>query len=461
MATKEITAQISTKQSSTPSTPSGIAGIYNECKRIYPEQTNPLQVSALIKFWLGGPDPLDYVSMYVNDGNEADGIPPHWHYVSFGLSDLHGDGRLHERSNGDGLSGYGFELTFRLRREPDQTTPPTWPATLMQTLSRYVFQTQNTLCVGDHIPWNVPLDRSESRIQHMLMAPDAQLKPITTDFGSLSFVQIVGICFEELKAAQQWNGNGVLELLKSVNLPGGPWLITDMRRGESLFELDPSTQEKVDLGIEKDGSNLGGVSSKCFWDERDCCIYEDFVRDCKTQLPCESGRKDFSSEIDKNVISERDSLQIKETLKRGLINTKPTLPPIKSRSRNPSNEKDAPQELLQTRFLESVHISLNAESAYLLPLVLRGRIKHGRHFTFKSIMNDSAITFVSRDVEGAEVTDRKPYACKGQWLQVLISEELSQAMLSDLEESDQVNSLPLTYKWPEHHFSLTTVPDDI
>ena len=25
-----------------------------------------------------------------------DGIPSHWHYVSAGLSDLHGDGRVHE-----------------------------------------------------------------------------------------------------------------------------------------------------------------------------------------------------------------------------------------------------------------------------------------------------------------------------------------------------------------------------
>ena len=45
---------------------------------------------------LGGPDPLDYVSMYANMGRSTEGIPPHWHYVSFGLSDLHGDGRVHE-----------------------------------------------------------------------------------------------------------------------------------------------------------------------------------------------------------------------------------------------------------------------------------------------------------------------------------------------------------------------------
>ena len=45
---------------------------------------------------LGGPDPLDYISMYSNPGAPERGIPPHWHYVSFGLSDLHGDERVHE-----------------------------------------------------------------------------------------------------------------------------------------------------------------------------------------------------------------------------------------------------------------------------------------------------------------------------------------------------------------------------
>jgi len=44
---------------------------------------------------LGGPDPLDYVSMYYNKGDPARGVPEHWHYVTFGFSDLHGDGRVH------------------------------------------------------------------------------------------------------------------------------------------------------------------------------------------------------------------------------------------------------------------------------------------------------------------------------------------------------------------------------
>lgn len=38
-------------------------------------------------------------------------------------------------------SGFGFELTFRLKKEPDENQAPMWPATLMNSLARYVFQT--------------------------------------------------------------------------------------------------------------------------------------------------------------------------------------------------------------------------------------------------------------------------------------------------------------------------------
>jgi len=57
-----------------------------------------------------------------------------------------------------------------------------------------------------------------------------------------------------------------------------------MRRGESLFEIGPSLQEKVDCGIEQEGSNLSGVNSKCSWEEpgendRDSLSYKDGIVD--------------------------------------------------------------------------------------------------------------------------------------------------------------------------------------
>lgn len=50
---------------------------------------------------------------------------------------------------------------------------------------------------------------------------------------------------------------------------GGPWLVTDMRRGESILELDVCVQEEIELGIESDGSSLSGVSARCSWVEAD------------------------------------------------------------------------------------------------------------------------------------------------------------------------------------------------
>lgn len=58
----------------------------------------------------------------------------------------------------------------------------------------------------------------------------------------------------------------------------------------------------------------------------------------------------------------------------------------------------------------------------LLPQILtfRGRLKHGRHFTFKSTLNDSAVTLVSPSVAGAIVDSEHRYAAHGLWLQVLL-----------------------------------------
>lgn len=458
-------------QSSIPITPPGLEAIYNACRRQYHDQPNPLQVTALVKYWLGGPDPLDYISMYSNPGDENRGIPPHWHYISYGLSDLHGDGRVHDhtfRMNGnEGPSGFGFELTFRLKREQGETNPPTWPATLMQALARYVFQTENVLYSGDHVPWNMPLDGSESRVQHMLMAEDAQLLPISTPFGSVNFVQIVGVCEEELRAAQHWNGPGVIELVRSIPCAGGPWLITDMRRGETIFEIDPHLQDRVDQGIESEGSNLSGVNSRCSWEEPGEGT-DDFFNDDGNHMHEERRN---SNDLERPRISDFDSEQIKSTLKKGL--TRPS-----NFGRRDSREfeydrqsrkqsfdstcSDGPTELLRTRSLDAVHLKFNLEAGQLLPLALRGRLKHGRHFTFMSALNDTAITLVSLSVNGSIADENHPFAAHGPWLQVLLTDDFIEEMIMDIEEllNPEEVEFPKTYSWPERRLIVTILPDE-
>lgn len=154
--------------------------------------------------------------MYANPGDPKQQIPPHWHYISFGLSDLYGDGRVHEPHGPETPSGFGFELSFRLKREPNEIEPPGWPANVMQSLAKYVFQTENVLCPGDHVSWHCSLDNSDSRIQHMLMTEDPQLGTVHGPFGQVTFIQIVGVTVEELDAAQQWNGLGMFILILFV-----------------------------------------------------------------------------------------------------------------------------------------------------------------------------------------------------------------------------------------------------
>ncbi|KAI2657715.1 hypothetical protein H4Q32_009098 [Labeo rohita] len=373
--------------------PPGLQAIYGECRRLYPDQANPLQVTAIVKYWLGGPDPLDYISMYRNLGCPGQDVPEHWHYVSLGLSDLYGDNRVHEFTGQEGPSGFGFELTFRLKREAGETAPPTWPAELMQGLARYVFQSENTFCSGDHISWHSPLDNSESRIQHMLLTEDPQMHPVQTPFGHVSFLQIVGVCTEELQAAQQWNGQGILDLLRGVHMSDGKrWSIIK----SVAVKLNTSTclrvliahpkQERVDKGIETDGSNLSGVSAKCAWD------------DLSRPPEDEDDSRSICIGSQPRRLSDKDTEQIREALRKGLeINSKSVLPPISSqrhshdrpqqsvghfqtqqisRSRKDSLESESsaaivPHELVRTRQLESVHLKFNQESGTLLPLCLR------------------------------------------------------------------------------------------
>lgn len=254
----------------------------------------------------------------------------------------------------------------------------------------------------------------------MLLTEDPQMQPVQIPFGVVTFLQIAGVCTEELHSAHQWNGQDILELLRTVSVTGGPWLITDMWRGETIFEIHPHLQERVDKGIETDGSNLSGVSAKCAWDD--------------LSRPPEDDKDSRSICIDTQPqrLSGKDTEQIRETLRRGLeINSKAVLPLINPQRQNglthdwaPSHkdslESDSsmaiiPHELIRTQQRESVHLKFNQESGALILLCLRGRLLHGQHFTYKSITGNMAITFVSTGIEGPFATEEHPYMAYGPW----------------------------------------------
>lgn len=235
---------------------------------------------------------------------------------------MYGDFRVHRRAPNQETSGFGFELTFRLKKEPSDTNPPFWPAFILQSLAKYVFHTNNIICSGDHVSENRPLDNGNSKIQHMLMTDDPQLGTVYGPLGKVTFIQIVGVTNEELKASQQWNVNGMIELMKKFPELGGEYLVTDMQRQCSIFELDKDLKQAVDDGINKEGSNLSGVSAKCSF--RTKIIPEDLedssASDEDNTSSIESGSEDEEedeeeydeAEITSDSNSSRDNLNTNE-----------------------------------------------------------------------------------------------------------------------------------------------------
>lgn len=71
----------------------------------------------------------------------------------------------------------------------------------------------------------------------------------------------------------------------------------------------------------------------------------------------------------------------------------------------------------------------------------RGRVMHGRHFTFKSILSHTAITIVAPSVTGTLVSREKPYVVQGPWLQVLLPEDLSEKMAQEFQILNSPNQV--------------------
>ncbi len=220
-------------------------------RALYGEQ-EPRHWATLIRWSLGGPDPLDGIDCYEAEGS--------WHYLSYGFSDLYGA----LEGTGD-RSGYGFELTFRLSRREGESQPPIWPASMLQQLARYVFRTGNALSVGDHLDLGAPLGGGEEgKLSAVVFADDASLPSIDTPNGSVAFVQVFGVTADELDAVRDWQCGAFIALVRERE----PELIT--RPGRASFRDDAAFERAVQKGIDRDGSSYGvAFTEQLAWERRD------------------------------------------------------------------------------------------------------------------------------------------------------------------------------------------------
>lgn len=212
----------------------------------------PRHWGTIVSARLGGPDPLDGISAYIHD----DGVhPPHWHFISLGMSELYA-----KESADPKVSGWGFEFTFRLPRVANEANPPMWPLSLLQNLARYVCESGNVFAPGHRMPLNGPIAQDhDTQIRAVMFVEDPQLRSLLTPNGSLRFLQLVGCTMDELDAARAWNSDSLLKCMQLSN----PLLITDLARRSML--ADPRTSKLVAEGTDRDGSSSAACHTYEAW----------------------------------------------------------------------------------------------------------------------------------------------------------------------------------------------------
>lgn len=178
---------------------SGFDAITEAFEKIYKEQKEPLHYRPIISYELGGKDPLDGVSVYRGDG--------YYHFVTYGFSELY-----EKESEDKEYSGFGFELTFKLKmnekqanntKDEDASDDEIKSAVgFLQQLAGYVFESGSIFNPYEYI-WTKQKEgidsKQKSQITGFITIPD-EVGEINTPNGKVIFVELVGATDSELNA---------------------------------------------------------------------------------------------------------------------------------------------------------------------------------------------------------------------------------------------------------------------
>jgi len=207
------------KQKFTEDDAVGWLAIDKKVNEIYGQQ-EPQHFGTIIKYMLGGKDPLDGISVY-----ESQKQQDHYHIVSYGLSELY----YNEENAGKEFSKYGFEFTFRLKKKEGDDF--NWAMNLMQNLARYVFETGKWFEEFHFIPTNSPIRLDyDTNLTAIAFVLDPELGKIQTPHGEVQFLQMVGITTDEYEQLKQNPKLAEIEKLLDQLKLKNPLLITDLDR---------------------------------------------------------------------------------------------------------------------------------------------------------------------------------------------------------------------------------------
>jgi hypothetical protein len=185
----------------------------------------PKHWGSVIKYMIGGPDPLDGISAY----ECQDGGVPHLHFCTYGYSSLYYD----EESVGGECSRFGFEMTFRLANSLPLTEQPNWVLNLLNNLARYVFQSERWFEQYHWIPALGPLRIDyPTDLVGLAFVLDPTLESIETPHGRVEFIQALGITAKELESLK--SQTRTCEQIIAAHKSSNPLLITDLDRRDTV-----------------------------------------------------------------------------------------------------------------------------------------------------------------------------------------------------------------------------------
>lgn len=197
----------------------GWASIDKACSIVHGDAL-PHQFTSSTAYELDSPNPLPAICVWEAMGQQ-------WHYVTYGLSEL-----FEKTSPQLDVSGFGFELTFRLARAEGETKPPGWPLRLLQGIGHYVMSGHGELDTGHIVDLGEPL-LTGSELHGVVCVPDPQLGKVDTVHGSVLFLLLVGVCADEIAAMDGWDLGRKVGLVSEL-VPSG---ITEPHRGS--WRADP------------------------------------------------------------------------------------------------------------------------------------------------------------------------------------------------------------------------------
>lgn len=173
----------------------GMDAIEKEVERVYPNESLYTNYVPMIRWELGGADPLDRVTIY--DGGD------YYKYVTYGLTELYD-----KESKDQTKSGFGMEFTFKLKKDTykDEEGELKNVVGVLQTIAR------STILHGEIFkPYEfvytsqteVMDTEQKSNISGFIIVPDKEIESLDTPYGRIDFLAFIGVTKEELLAIRK------------------------------------------------------------------------------------------------------------------------------------------------------------------------------------------------------------------------------------------------------------------